>query len=297
MTRHVGELAAVSGLPDAVVVAAAILTQLGDVWFVFGLLGLVYWYGDALPGPVAVERPQAAYVIALGLGANALVTTLKQWFALPRPPGAATAPQVASVPALLEPLFASAATGTGFGFPSGHALATAVVYGGIALLVGTRRAHASAAAIAVAVALTRVVLAVHYLVDVVAGLAVGAGFLAVVHRASDRGDQPGRALVVAVLVALVGLALGGYGFETMTALGAAVGAWLGWTVTGAAITAAPATRPGGTVSLAVGAGFGLLFGVVYGIEPAAHISFLAMVVVLAGVVASPLAGEAAARHL
>jgi len=295
MSRGVGELAAVSGLPDAVVVAAALLTQLGDVWFFFGLVGLLYWYGDALPGPVALDRRHAAYVIALGLGANALVTTLKQWFAGARPPGAGTAPTVEAMPTLLEPLFASAATGTGFGFPSGHALATAVVYGGLALVVGTRRAYASAAAIAVVVALTRVLLGVHYLVDVVAGVAVGAGFLAAVHLASDRGDAPGRAFALAGIVAPIGLALGGSGFETMTALGAALGAGVAWILADDALTAEPATRRGGTVSLAIGAGLGLLFGAITALEPAAHRSFMAMAVVLAGVVVAPLAGEAVGR--
>lgn len=298
MRRGVGELAALAELPDAVVVAAALLTQLGDVWFFFGLVGLLYWFGERLPGPVAIDRRRAAYVIGLGLGANALVTALKQWLAYPRPPGATTAPASAmdAVPALLEPLFAGAATGTGFGFPSGHALAAAVVYGGLALLVGTRRGYASAAAVVVVVALTRVVLRVHYLVDVLAGIAVGGAYVAAVHLASDRGDSPGRALATAVLAALVGTVLGGSGFETMTALGAALGALLAWLAVGDAVTSEPATRLGGAVSLAVGAVFGVLFGAVYALEPAAHFSLIAMVVVLGGVVASPIAGEAVARR-
>jgi membrane-associated phospholipid phosphatase len=297
MSRGLGVLDALSSIPDAVVVAAAVLTQLGDVWFLFGLVGLLYWFGETLPGPVALDRRRAAYVIGLGLGANALVTTLKTWLALQRPPGAATAPSVDVPPSLLASLFADAATGTGFGFPSGHALATAVVYGGLALLVGTRRAHVTAATVVAVVALTRVVLGVHYLVDVVVGVAVGATYLAVVHYAALHGDAPARALAAAMLVALLGPVLGNVGFETMTALGAALGAWLAWTIIGDHVEQESATRRGGVASVAVGAAFGVLFAVVFVLEPAAHFSFLAMAVVLAGVVASPLAGEALAREV
>jgi membrane-associated phospholipid phosphatase len=297
MSRGLGELDVVATLPDAIVVAAAVLTQVGDVWFLFGLVGLLYWFGESLPGPVALDRRRAAYVAGLGVGANALVTTLKSWLAPPRPPGADTAPTVEALPALLKPVFESAATGTGFGFPSGHALGTAVVYGGLALLVDTRRADASAAAVVAVVALTRVVLGVHYLVDVVVGVAVGAAFLAVVHAVAERGDAPARAFAAASLVALLGPVLGGVDFETMTALGAAFGAWLAWTITGDHVEQESATRRGGVASVAVGAAFGVLFAVVYVLEPAVHLSFLAMAVVLAGVVASPLAGEALARDV
>jgi membrane-associated phospholipid phosphatase len=296
MSRGLGELDVVGALPDAAVVAAAVLTQLGDVWFLFGLVGLVYWFGESLPGPVALDRRRAASLVGLGVGANALVTTLKVWLARQRPPGAATAPTIEALPPLLAPLFETAATGTGFGFPSGHAVGTAVVYGGLALLVGSRRAYASAAAVVAVVAATRVVLGVHYLVDVVAGVTVGAAYLAAVHYSAVPGDAPDRALSAAVLVALLG-PLAGVGFETVTALGGAVGAWLAWTVAGDAVAQAAATRRGGVASVGVGAVFGAIFAIVYALEPAPGLAFPAMVVVLAGVVASPLAGEGLARRL
>ncbi|WP_254839982.1 phosphatase PAP2 family protein [Natronomonas marina] len=297
MSRGVGELAAVEALPEAVVVAAALLTQLGDVWFLFGLVGLLYWFGGALPAPVALGRRRAAFVVALGLGANALVTTLKEWLARPRPPGAGTATAPAAVPEAVDSLYVAAATGTGFGFPSGHALGTAAVYGGLALVVGTRRAYVTAAAVTVVVALTRVVLGVHYLVDVVVGAAVGAAFLAVVYRLCGRGSNPGRALMLAVAAALLGPVVGEYNFDTMAALGAALGARIAWGVVGDAVVREATTRGGGAVSAGVGAAFGVLFGVVYALEPAPHVAFLSMGVVLAGVLAAPLAGEAVARRV
>lgn len=72
---------------------------------------------------------------------------------------------------------------TGFSgpsFPSGHAAAAAASYAAFALLLGRRRSRRTktilvggAAGISVAVALTRVLLGVHWLTDVLAGLAVG----------------------------------------------------------------------------------------------------------------------------
>ena len=296
MSRGVGEFAALEGLPEAVVVLAALATQLGDVWFVFLLLGLVYWFGDALPAPVALDRRRAAFLVALGLGANATTTTLKEWLRYPRPPGADAAAGRELVPALLEPLYAAAATATGFGFPSGHALGTAAVYGGLALLVGRRRGYAAAAVVAV-VSLSRVVLGVHYLVDVVAGVAAGAALLAVLYRLCGRGSNPGRALMLVALVALAGPVLGEYGFETMASLGGALGARITWGIVGGAVVHESTTTRGGAIAAAVGAVAGVPFAVVYAVEPAPYVAFLVTGVVLSGVLSAPLAGEAVARRV
>jgi membrane-associated phospholipid phosphatase len=65
-------------------------------------------------------------------------------------------------------------------FPSGHSATAAAFYAGAALLIGRRRGHAARAAltglavgIAVAVAASRVLLDVHWLSDVIAGLLLG----------------------------------------------------------------------------------------------------------------------------
>ena len=76
----------------------------------------------------------------------------------------------------LEPL-----TGfSSYSFPSGHATSAAATFAVIALLLGRRRSRrvraalaGGAAAIAVTVAGTRVLLGVHWLTDVLAGLAIG----------------------------------------------------------------------------------------------------------------------------
>jgi undecaprenyl-diphosphatase len=85
-----------------------------------------------------------------------------------------------------RPAFNPAAATLGPSFPSGHAATAAVFYATAALLLGRRRGHtarallaAGAAGIAVAVAASRVLLDVHWLTDVIAGLALGWAWFAV----------------------------------------------------------------------------------------------------------------------
>ncbi|WP_178915056.1 phosphatase PAP2 family protein [Natronomonas gomsonensis] len=296
MTRGLGELAAVAELPSWLVALAALVTQFGDVWFVFCLLGLLYWFGNALPGPLSLSRRHAMFAVALALVARAVTTTFKELFALPRPPGADEAVGVELVPAVVEPLYVSAATADGFGFPSGHATAAILVYGGLALLVDSRRGYVAAGALVAAIPVSRVVLGVHYLVDIAAGLAFGGAFLAGVYLVCGRGDNPGRALMVAVGVSLLGAGVV-YNFDTMAALGGALGARIAWGSLGDAVVHETTTQLGGAVAVAVGLLFGAAFGAMYVVEPMPAVGFLGMAVVLAGVIAAPLVGEAVARRV
>lgn len=73
-----------------------------------------------------------------------------------------------------------AVAGLGPSFPSGHSATAAAFYAGLALLLGRRSGHAGravltglAVGVAVAVASSRVLLDVHWLSDVVAGLLLG----------------------------------------------------------------------------------------------------------------------------
>jgi hypothetical protein len=236
------------------------------------------------------------FAVALALVARAVTTTFKELFALPRPAGAGEAVGVELIPAVVEPLYVSAATADGFGFPSGHATAAILVYGGLALLVDSRRGYVTAGAIVATIPLSRVVLGVHYLVDIAAGLAFGGAFLAGVYLLCGRGDNPGRALMVAVGVSLLGAGVV-YNFDTMAALGGALGARIAWGSLGDAVVHETTTRVGGAVAVAVGLLFGALFGGIYVLEPTPAVGFLGMAVVLAGVIAAPLAGEAVARRV
>ena len=296
MSRGIGGVESVAGLPEPVAVLAALVTALGDVWFVFGLLGVLYWFGAALPGPLSLSRSRAAFSVALALGGLAATTALKELFRLPRPPGAGEPAGAEVVPAWLLPAYAEIGAASGFGFPSGHAVSAVVVYGGLGLLVGSRRSHAAAATLCVLLPLSRVLLGVHYLVDVAAGLAVGGAYLLAVYRLCGRGSMPGRALLLALVAALVAAAVG-YTTDTMLALGGALGGRLTWGVVGDAVAGGRTTLAGGAAATAVGLAFTALFGVVYALEAAPYVSFLGMAVVVAGVVAAPIVGEAVARRI
>jgi membrane-associated phospholipid phosphatase len=86
----------------------------------------------------------------------------------------------------VRPTFNPAAATLGPSFPSGHSATAAAFYATAALLLGRWRARPAravltglAAGIAVAVAASRVLLDVHWLSDVIAGLALGWGWFAV----------------------------------------------------------------------------------------------------------------------
>ena len=176
--RGLGETALVDALPEVVVVAFAAVTHLADPWFLFGLLAVGYWFAsDRL---AAAPRRAGATAIAAVTCAYAATALGKAWFAVPRPPGAVGPADVpAWLPGLLSAWYEAQVLSDGFGFPSGHATGGAAAYLALALVYDrawtARRRLLVAAAVAVAVAASRVVIEVHYLVDVLAGLAVGTG--------------------------------------------------------------------------------------------------------------------------
>ncbi|WP_101295219.1 phosphatase PAP2 family protein [Halegenticoccus soli] len=216
--RTFGALGPLAELSDAVVFVFALVTQLGDPWFLFVGLALLYWFG---PERLGVSRRTGATVLALALGALALTVGLKSFFASPRPPGAGRIVPPTWLPASIAPAYASLATGDGFGFPSGHAVGTTVVYGGCATLLrgGARdRRWLAAGAVVVLVGLSRLVLGVHYPIDVVVGVLVGATFLAGVVPIVRR--RPDRAFAVAAALSLLAVgiaAAGGHAMETKEA--------------------------------------------------------------------------------
>ncbi|WP_157972630.1 MULTISPECIES: phosphatase PAP2 family protein [Haloprofundus] len=201
------------------------LTELGGVAFSVGFLCLLYWLTD---------RERAATLTALVLGGAALVVGLKGAFALPRPP--------VETALVVE---------TGYGFPSGHAVIATVLYGGLAALVDAgRRAvrYAAAAALVLVVSLSRVVIGVHYVGDVLAGVALAAAFLWIALRITRR--EPSRAFVLAAGLGAVGYALAGPTVNAVTVFGAAVGGALAWYALEP--TARPASRLEGATLALVG---------------------------------------------
>jgi undecaprenyl-diphosphatase len=111
----------------------------------------------------------AAFLLTVVLGQNLLSTGVKLLVHRDRPP---VDPPLTQVP--------------GYSYPSGHTTAAAATYAAMALLLGRGRRWPArlwlalaAAAVIVDVALSRVLLGVHWLTDVIGGAALGLGWFAV----------------------------------------------------------------------------------------------------------------------
>ncbi|QLG60657.1 phosphatase PAP2 family protein [Halorarum salinum] len=303
--RGLGLVEAFAAGPDWLVPVAAAVTQLGDAWFLYLGLTLLYWFGNRR---LAVNpRHVGTTLLAIALAALAVTTALKSLLAVPRPLGAGSATVPTWLPDLLGAAYLNAATGTGFGFPSGHAIAATMVYGGLAtfLDVWSRRVRWLAAGVVVAaVSLSRIVLGVHYLVDVLAGIVVGLVALAVLHRIARSGFRPRpdrvffTSAILGVLALVVAFLAGHDGevLEAAIAAGGAFGGYLVWRLRGAETAAVgPAGALFGAAivgALFLGAygitlvGLPVVFGVVpdttrYRLLAVLPLSFLAVALVVA----------------
>ena len=285
-----GVTEALAGLPDWVVVLFALLTQLADAWFVFAGLSLLYLLDD---DRLATEpRRTGAVLLALGIATLAATVAFKTAFGVHRPAGAGSATPPGWLPGLLGPVFVDFATGDGFGFPSGHATSSSLVYGGLALyldrLWDRRRRIVAAAGVVATVALSRLVLGVHHLPDVLAGMAVGTTLLLAIRWISGR--EPTRAFLavvalgVASVVAAMTFAPGNVDelLKASLAVGAAGGAALAWRRFGGSHPPIPVriAVPGATV-------LGGLWGGIYVAELPPIPSALGSALVLGGIVALP----------
>ncbi len=140
------------------------ITQLGSLYVVLALCVIL--------AVVETVRERTAWVVAFIVavmgGEELLVSTVKQLADRARP------------------AFNPAAASLGPSFPSGHSATAAAFYATAALLIGRWRGRPAralltglAVGIAVAVAASRVLLDVHWLSDVIAGLALGWAWFAV----------------------------------------------------------------------------------------------------------------------
>ncbi|WP_247003656.1 phosphatase PAP2 family protein [Halosolutus gelatinilyticus] len=225
MSRGIGEFEPIQELiPEWAAIIVALVTQLGDVWFLAAIVGAVYWFH-------AKKREDAAVIVGLTLAGLSLISALKHAFALPRPGQPLVA--IETLPWLIQPLYEETAMASGYGFPSGHALMTTIVYVSLArrLSIGTpRRRLVGATTIVAAVCFSRVALGVHYLVDVLAGVGAGLAFLLVAERLIARyPTEPGTvALSLAIAVSASNLVVSGVGPDAVLLLGASLGAFGGW---------------------------------------------------------------------
>lgn len=250
-----------------VIVLFAVITQLGDLWFLFVLGGSVYIAGESLPR-FGVERQRGSFVFALVAVYTVLTTLLKRVFRRPRPPGAGEAPSLAVLPSPIETVLVGTTTATGYGFPSGHALGVTLVWGGLAVAFdrGTLRHHFIASGVVIPlVSLSRVVLGVHYLVDVLAGVCIGVIVFAVLYRLSDRGMEAGRVLLAAAVIGAVGAFL--YpSFETVATFGGSVGGWIVWRTIESTVPAQPSSTAEILIAVGVIGAAGALLAGLYALQ-------------------------------
>ncbi|WIV67192.1 phosphatase PAP2 family protein [Natrialbaceae archaeon AArc-T1-2] len=197
-------------------------TLLGEVWVFVFVFALAFWFGDAR---------RIAPLFGVVFGGLALVVVLKAAVALPRPPMAAMIPPETAHDSV-RPWYRWAIRADGYGFPSGHVAGAVLAWGSLAtaLEAGTRRIRiGTAATLVLLVSLSRLVLGVHYLIDVIGGLALGLLVLLAWQVASRRLERPVRAsLAAAVGCASVPAAVGVGGSEPLYALGAMSGILTAW---------------------------------------------------------------------
>ncbi|MCT9097098.1 phosphatase PAP2 family protein [Haloarchaeobius sp. HME9146] len=203
MIRLVGLSEAIrEAFPAEYADAYAGVTHLGDPGVLTLLLAVLYW---------GYRRESTAQLVGYAFVAFSLTVLLKGAFALPRPPASVR---------LIET--------TGYGFPSGHAIAGAVVYGGMAVEFGwleSRLRTAAVATVGLAVGFSRVVLGVHYLGDVLVGFVIG-GLVLLVGRNTWAG-RPIVGYAVAAVVAVPALLVTGASELAVTLFGSCLGGVVG----------------------------------------------------------------------
>jgi len=288
--RGVGIESLLSSLPGVVVVAFALLTQLGDVWFLTTVVTLLYWLGPDTPRlGAAVDRQRGARLLALLVLSIVVVAVLKPLLAFPRPPGAAVAPHADLVPGVLDGVYEWLSTSESYGFPSGHAFGSTLVYGGLAwtITVGSRRSRAAfAAGMVVLLSVSRLVLGLHYLVDVLAGAAFGLVVVVVAMNLRIR-DVFGLATAVGV----VGAVAVEPSAKVLGAAGLATGCLLAWLLADDSIQGRP-SRASVRATVLMGAISSGVLGVAV-LPVRSEGAAVALVALVGGVlvVAMPLVGE------
>lgn len=219
MSRNLGVMEAFRELlPEWAIAVFGAGSWFGDLILIIPVLALLYLLevlGTVRRGEkerLCADR--TAYLIAVVFGGLALVVLLKGVFAFPRPPAELHAVEASD-----------------HGFPSGHTMAATIFWGALAMwaTVGSRLTRVGGVAVIVSlVALSRLALGVHFLVDVVASVAFGVLYLAVI--AWIVRERPGRAFVVAIGIAVLALVVTNGNSRAVLALLGTVGASGGWWV-------------------------------------------------------------------
>lgn len=246
---------------ELLVIAFAFITLLGDAWFLLVGLSLCYWIG---PRYADDARAVAAVCVGLATLGLAAVLAFKSATAIPRP--AMTPVDPTGLPSVIGSFVAGEIESDGFTFPSGHATAATVVYGGLGLLLSvgrTRLRYLLAAGMIVLISLSRVILEVHYPRDIIAGMVLGSLLIAVglaVGRTKGR-FHPDRVFALGGLASVIGLGValqGGHTEEVLQGaigIGTAIGGVVTWRQFGdRLVDAPPVSLPLAVVGLAVAGG-------------------------------------------
>lgn len=251
--------------PEEYLDFALLITDLGDVTVLMLLLSVLYWVTD---------RNKSALLVSYAVAGASVILLLKIGLALPRPDVELVAREYDQ-----------------YGFPSGHAFSALVVYGGVLYLFERHRDPLPAVAtgtLIAAIALSRVVIGVHYLADVIAGVVVGIVFLTAMERVTKRKPRRGFAIGAVLAVPTAAIASGESLALAFVALGTAVGGLAG-TLRLDSMPDLRSRREGALLS-AVGV---TLVGVLSALEPQLVAIHPAMAVVLfavltAGILYAPL---------
>lgn len=300
-SRGIGVTEAIHGnAPDIALLLFALLTQLGDGWFLFLLAGTIY-IGSTLVPIVGVKRDQGLFVFGVVLAYSNLSGALKGFFRSPRPPSAETAPTIDWLPAAIDAVFTPVAMAgaPGTGFPSGHALGASMVWGALALVCirGSRLQRLGVASLAIGiVSLSRLVLGLHYLVDVVAGTAIGVTVVYGCYHLADRGLRPEFVVFLAVLFGMAGVVVD-YSIDTVAVFGLAAGGLLGWFVFSSEIPSRPATSTEALVGILAFILAGIIFIGSYELPGSLLLVFFGTTVAGALAVGAPLVGSQASTLL
>lgn len=204
-------------LPDVVIRYFELVTSLGDGATVVALAIIFYWFG------AEDDWQKRGMIMAIAVTTLALSAGMKGVLDVQRPLFAA---EEAGVPLAFAP-----ETYDGLSTPSAHAMGAAAIYAGLAVVmdIGNRwQRYLVAGVIITSVAFSRVVIGLHYLGDVVLGVALG---LLLVWVALWFADEEPRSIlpmfVLGFAIALVSQPLGSEEFVTMS-IGAALGGIIAW---------------------------------------------------------------------
>lgn len=196
-------------MPELVIEALGLITRLGDGATLVGVAVLLYWFGSE------EDRHKRAMVLAIAVSTLAVVAGLKGILEVQRPLFAA---ELAFAPE----------TYSGYSTPSAHSMGAAAVYGALAVVmnVGKRwQRFTVAGALIVLIPLSRVVIGVHYVGDVILGVGIGLGLVVLALRMKN--NPVTTMFAFSLLVALGAFALGSREFTTM-AIGASLGGLIVW---------------------------------------------------------------------